>query len=74
MVKFECPRQGHTYLVSLIFGFHCGVPFSLHAGKGKCSMYIKWKLVFKKMILCISNDPMTQFEFPRVIALGVSHF
>ena len=37
MVQFECTRVIHP-LVSFTFGVHCGVPFSLNAGKGKCCM------------------------------------
>ena len=39
MVQFECPRVTHP-LVSFTFGAHCGVPFSLDAGKGKCCMWL----------------------------------
>ena len=38
MVQFECPRVIHP-LVSLTFGVHCGMPFSLYAVKGKCCMW-----------------------------------
>ena len=34
MVQFECPKVMHP-LMSSPFGVHCGVPFSLHIGKGK---------------------------------------
>ena len=39
MVQFECPRVIHP-LVSVTFGVHCRLPFSLHAGKGKCCMWL----------------------------------
>ena len=38
MVQFECPMVIHP-LVSFTFGVHCGVPFSLDKGKGKCCMW-----------------------------------
>ena len=31
-------------LVSFTFEVHCGVPFSLHAGKGKCCIWLVNKL------------------------------
>ena len=38
MVQLECPRVIYP-LVLFTFGVYCGVPFSLHAGKGKCCMW-----------------------------------
>ena len=43
MVQLECPRVIHP-LVSLTFGVHCGVPFPLDAGKGKCCMWLLKKM------------------------------
>ena len=43
MAQFECPRVIYP-LVSLTFGVHCGVPFSLDAGKGKCCMWLVYKV------------------------------
>ena len=42
--------SGYDPMVSFTFGVHCGVPFSLHAGKGKCCMWllIKWKFILQK--------------------------
>ena len=31
--------QGHTTIIAIFFGVYSGVPFSLHAGKGNCSMW-----------------------------------
>ena len=39
MVQLECPRVINP-LVSSTFGVHCGVPFSLYAGKGKCCIWL----------------------------------
>ena len=39
MVQFECPGVINPF-VSFTFGFHCGVPFSLDAGNGKCCMWL----------------------------------
>ena len=50
MVLFECPRVKY-HLVSFIFGVHCRVPFSLHAGKWKCCMWLvnKVEIFFAKI-------------------------
>ena len=49
MVQFEWPRVTHL-LVSFPFGAHCGLPFSLYAGKGKCCMWLanKVEIYFEK--------------------------
>ena len=39
MVQFECPKVIHTMLL-FTFGVHCGVTLSLHAGKGKCCLWL----------------------------------
>ena len=39
MVQFECVRVIHP-LVSFSFRVSCGVPFSQHAGKGKCCIWL----------------------------------
>ena len=41
----------YTTWVSCTFGVHYGVPFSLHAGKGKCCMWLanKVEIYFPKM-------------------------
>ena len=38
MVQLEWPRVIDS-LISSTFGVHSGVPFSLDAGKGKCSVW-----------------------------------
>ena len=43
MVRFKIPRVMHP-LQSFTFGVHCGVPFPLHAGKGKCCMWLVYKV------------------------------
>ena len=43
MVQFKCPRVIHP-LISFTFGVHCGLPFSLHAGKGTCCMWLVKKV------------------------------
>ena len=50
MIQFECPRIIHPF-VSSTFGVHCGVPFSLYAGKEKCCMWLvkKVEIHFAKM-------------------------
>ena len=39
MVQLECPKVIHP-LVSFTFIVNWGVPFSIHAGKGKCCIWI----------------------------------
>ena len=43
--------QDHTPLVPITYGVHSGVPFSMHAGKGKCCMWSikKVKIYFSKI-------------------------
>ena len=38
MIQFECPKVIYPLLL-FTFEVHCGVPFSLDAGKGKCCMW-----------------------------------
>ena len=73
MIQFEGPRVMHS-LVPFPFEVCCGVPFSLHAGKGKCCMWV-WtnrKSTLQKKVLMIRNGPiwMPQGRTP----LGVIHF
>ena len=58
MVQFECPRVIHP-LVSLTFGVHCGLSFSLHAGKGKCCIWAvnKVEIHFSKIGFMESKWP-----------------
>ena len=73
MVQFECPGLIH-HLVSFNFGVHCGVPLPLHAGKGKCCMWlvIKWKFIDTKWVSWTPNGTiwMPQGHTP----LGVIRF
>ena len=50
MVQLVCPRVIFP-LVSIIFGVHYGVLFFLHAGKGKCCMWLvkKVEIYFAKI-------------------------
>ena len=59
--------SGSTPLVHFTVGIHCGVPFSLHAGKGiyaACNLLKKWKFIFQKKYSWLQ---MVLFENPRVI-------
>ena len=55
-----------TPLTSFTFGAHYGVPFSLHAGKGKCCMWIvnKVEILFAKIGCLDSNGLSAQFWDP----------
>ena len=69
IVQFECPRFIHP-LVSLIFWIHCGVPFSLYAGKGKCCMWPSdghTKSEFRMLRI-----PICPKEFSEVISIVIS--
>ena len=59
MLRFECARVIHP-LVSFTFEVNFGVPFSLHAGKRKCCIWLlkKWKFTCGKYVLCTANAPI----------------
>ena len=65
MDQFECPKVIHL-MVSFTFGVHCVVPFSLHAGKGKCSMW----LVIKGKCIRISKISFMDSKWSILIAPG----
>ena len=56
MVQFECPRVRHPLaLVYFTFSVHYGLPFSLHAKKGKCVLLTNRKSILQKVVLWTPN-------------------
>ena len=64
MVQLECPRVIHP-LLSFTFGFHYGVPFPLHAGKGKSCMWLgnKVEIHFPKMGFIDGHTSLSVIHF-----------
>ena len=73
MVQLECPKVTHP-LVSLTFGVHCGVPFPLHAGKGKCCMWLvnKVEIYFGKIGFVDCKMPQGKIPLVCICKKGCS--
>ena len=64
MVQFECPRVIHP-LMPFTFGVHCGLPFSLDAGKGKYCMWL-----FNKVEIHLAKIGLVHYKLSNLNAPG----
>ena len=69
MIQIEYPRDIHTWL-SFSFGVHYVVPFSLHAGKGRCCMWAVNKVEIYIAKIGFVDSKWSNVNASRLYTLG----